>query len=458
MNDAARECYQRLMRWLSLGALVCLAACPPANPVEDGGAGGGAGGGGGMNEQDLAPENGDGVAFKQETINGIAVNTYTWTDSAGRPRTASLKREGSGNPGHGGYAVQLTYEVAGRTVRVDGTQGGEMGFGFFVGHERTRDFDDNSNGTIAGKHGEDDSPLGLGFAVTSTRSTITADSTVATHTFTSTYPKWGTVQAMADVDQRAPAAASAHQRFELPLTIRWVFEKGTDYPRIDTTLDLSATQAGQLAFDVRGPYGTVEFADANPGATLHGVQWGDSAFHFTTKTAVNADLTTAVAWAWNEPIGQSRRYNALIARLPALDELYEIGLVEKPLAGETGLTYGTWADTRGLESVASGRALLSNEFPGWQWPFQSAQYSGLSANAASTFKKFAWGSSNLYGSANVVQFLNNALSVPVVPHPDQLTYRTCLVLGLSTYDTVGYRGLTKAEATGAQSKCANANP
>lgn len=448
------------MRLLCVGAVAVLAACSaPMNPG-DGGAGGGSGGGGGGNtespdEPNYAAENGDGVAFKQETISGIAVNTYTWTDSAGKPRTVSLKRQGNGNAGNGGYAVQFTYEVNGRTVRVDGTQGGEMGFGFFVAHERTRKFDDGSESTIAARHGEDDSPLGLGFGVRGARSTIAADSTFATHTFTSTYPKWGTTQAMANIDDDAPAAASAHQRFELPLTIRWVFEKGTDYPRIDITLDLSASQAGQLAFDVRGPYGTVEFADANRAATLQGVQWGDSAFHFTTKAAVNADLTTNTAWSWNEPIATSRKYNALIARG---DVLYEIGLVEKLLAGDTGLAYGGWADTRGLESVGSGRALLSDTFPGWQWPFQSAQYSGLSANAASTFKKFAWGSSNLYGSASVTQFLNNTLSVPLVPHPSQLTYRTCLVLGVSSYDTVNFRGLAKTEATGAQSKCANANP
>lgn len=405
----------------------------------------------------MTEETGDGISFKRETISGIAVDTYTWLDSTGHTRTVSLKREGAGNSGHGGYAVQLTWEAAGRTMRADGTQGGEYGFGFFVGHEHARDFDDNSNGTIAGKHGEDDSPLGLGFAVTSTRSTIAAASTIATHTFTTTYPKWGTVQPMADVDQPAPAAAAQHQRFVLPLTIRWVFEKGTDYPRIDFTLDLSGTQAGQLAFDVRGPYGVLEFADADDSATLQGVQWGDSAFHFTTKAAVNADLKTGVAWSWNQPIGTSRRYNALLARRATQGELFELGLVETPLAGETGLVYSGWADTRGLDSAGSGRALLSNAFPDWQWPFQSAQYSGLSASAATTFKKLAWGSSNLYGSANTVQYLNDTLSVPLTPHPSSLTYRTCVVLGLSTYDTVNYRGLARTEAAG-PSKCTQANP
>ena len=406
----------------------------------------------------LAPETGDGVSFKQETLGGIAVNTYTWLDSAGKTRTVSLKREGAGNSGHGGYAVQLTWEASGRTMRADGTQGGEYGFGFFVGHEHARDFDDNSNSTIAEKHGEDDSPLGLGFAATSTRNTLIATSTVATQTVNMSYPKWGTVQAMADVDSPAPAAAAQHQRFMVPIAIRWVFEKGTDYPRIDITLDLSGTQAGQLAFDVRGPYGTLEFADADDSAVLQGVQWGDSAFHFTTKAAVNAALKTGAAWSWSEPIGTSRHYNALLAARVAQNELFEIGLVETPLNGETALVYSGWADTRGLDSAGSGRALLSSAFPDWQWPFQSAQYSGLSSGSATTFKKFAWGSSNLYGSANTVQYLNDTLSVNLTPHPNKLTYRTCLVLGLSTYDAVTYGSLTRTEATSAASKCTQANP
>src|SRR5262249_18823841 len=63
------------------------------------------------------------------TINGKAlkVDKYTWRDSKNRLRSVSLKREGLGNPGHGGYAVQMTYqEVIGgilRTITVNAETG-----------------------------------------------------------------------------------------------------------------------------------------------------------------------------------------------------------------------------------------------------------------------------------------------------------------------------------------------
>jgi hypothetical protein len=404
-------------------------------------------------------EVGDGVAWRHEQLAGLSVDTYTWSDSTGHPRTVSLKRQGEGNPGNGGYAVHLTYEVAAsggttRTVTVTGTQGGESGFGFFVGHELTRDFGNGDSGTIAGLHGEDDSPLGLDFAVAASRTTLSATSTVATHTFTSTYPKWGTAAPMADVTAQTTTTLSAHQKFLLPVTLRWVFEKGTDFPRLDVQVDLSNETAGQLAFDVRGPYGTLEFADGDPDATLNNVQWGDSAFVFTTLAPAQGDLTTQAGWSWNEPIGTTRKHHALLARHSQSGVLYEIGLVEMPAAGETGLTYGTWADNRGTTSAASGHALLSAAFDGWQWPFQSAQYSGLSPTAPSTFKKFAWGSSNLYGSANDTQWLNDTVSVPIAARPARLTYRVCLVLGVSNYDDTTHESLTRAVAKSGSPSCA----
>jgi hypothetical protein len=215
-------------------------------------------------------------------------------------------------------------------------------------------------------------------------------------------------------------------------------------------LDLGAVTAGQLAFDVRGPYGTLEFADGDEGATLNNVQWGDSLFHFTTQAPAAGDLTTQAAWTWNEPIGGSRRYHGLVARSGAT--LYELGLVEVSMPA---LVYGGWSDNRGTTSVASGHGLLSAGFAAWEWPYQSAQYSGLSAGAASTFKKFAWGSSSLYGSANDTQWLGVGLSVPITARPARLAYSVCVVMGVSTFDDVGRQGLTKAVAAAASPACAN---
>src|SRR5690349_20210993 len=103
-------------------------------------------------------------------INGLHVDQYQWLDSNQRPRTVALKQEGNGNPGHGGYAIQMTYQYdAGgtwKTVVVNAKAGSDGGFGYFVSHERYRDFTDGKNDTIAHHVFKvDDSPLGLKFPV-----------------------------------------------------------------------------------------------------------------------------------------------------------------------------------------------------------------------------------------------------------------------------------------------------
>jgi hypothetical protein len=328
-----------------------------------------------------------------------------------------------------------------------------------VGHEATRTFDDQSQSTIASLHGEDDSPLGLDFPVAGAASPLTASATFGSQTFTGTYPKWGTVVALADVTGDTPRAAAAHQKFLLPLTLRWIFQKGTDFPRVDVSLDLSAVTAGQLAFDVRGPYGVIEFADGDGNATLNNVQWGDSAYHFTTLTPAAADLTTQRGWTWNEPIGTARAYQALLARHSITGELWELGLLEQRLGGEGGLAYSGYAPNRGLTSAGSGHALLSDAFADWEWPFQSAQYDGVAATPT-TGKKFAWGSSPFYGSANTVQYLNDTTSVPLVGKPasGRLTYRVCVVLGRSPFTDGARVSLTRASATAASVSCASSAP
>ncbi len=407
---------------------------------------------------------GDGVGFVTDGVNGIRVDRYTWTDSAGRPRTVSLKRQGEGNPGNGGYAVQITYEhlvgAAWQPIVLGGTGGGEQGFGYFVAHEHYRSFDDNSSGTIAAVHGEDDSPLGLDFAVAATPAVLSPSSTVATHSFTTTYPKWGTVAAMGDVDAVTPKAAASHQKFVLPLSIQWTFEKGRDFPRIDLKLDLTQVTAGQLAFDVRGPYGVLEFANGDSNATLNNVQWGDSAYHFTTQSAASGDLTTTAGWDWAQAIGATRPYHALLARHPTSSALYELGLFEQKVGADTGLVYSGYSDHRGGSRTSTGHDLLSASFQDWEWPFQSAQYAGLSQGAPATGKKFAWGSSSLYGSLATVQYLTSTQSVPLTAFPGSkaLLYRTCLVFGVSPFTDANRKGITRAAAESATPSCPTAAP
>jgi hypothetical protein len=110
------------------------------------------------------------IRLETGMVNGLLVDRYTWRDSTGHPRSASLVRYGW--QATGGYAVQLAYQVQEnnrwRTVYLNPPQyRGDAGFGYFVSHELYRYFDANAcpdgcnNCTIAAVHGEDDSPLSL---------------------------------------------------------------------------------------------------------------------------------------------------------------------------------------------------------------------------------------------------------------------------------------------------------
>lgn len=411
---------------------------------------------------------GDGVQRTGTTALGLAVDQYTWTDSQGQPRTVSLKQQGNGNPGNGGYAVQMTYRVLEggnwRTVTANMASGGDAGFGYFVAHELDRSFDDGSSGTIAALHGEDDSPLGLSFPVSAVASSITSTSTAASHTFRLTYPKWGTLTPVADptADRSTPAALTQHVRYLLPVTIVWTFQKGTDYPRIDVSVDISAATPGQLEFDMRGPYGVIEFADSDANATINNVQWGDSAYRFASKVPVSGNLVQASSWTWSTPIGSIRPFQGMLARHSTTGVLYEIGLVETKLSGDAGLVYSGYSSHRG--SDGSGFYLAAGGIEQWEWPFQSAQYSGGAGDGGWLAgepiygKKFAWGSAPFYGSSLDTVYLNDTTSVPIHPYPagGVITYRTCWVMGKSTYAGVGTAGLTQTVAASAAPSCATA--
>lgn len=390
-----------------------------------------------------------------DLVNGIQATTYTWTDSKGQLRTVSLKNQSATNTGNGGYAVKMTYTDGGSPVTLDcNDQAGDGCWGYFVGHEHVRNFDGGRWwGTVAGLHGEDDSPPGRGFAVTATgQSAITAASTGATHQFTVPYPKWGTVAAMADVDESTPAAFDAHKKFMLPVTIQWTFENGKDAPRIDVKVDLAAVTAGQLAFDLRGPYGVMNFANGDAGATINNVQWGDSISQFTTLNDRATNLTMNTSWDWTDLNAPRRPYSAMTAISGGVT--YEMGLLEYKLGTDPGLAYGGWFDDRGRSDNAiadyngNGPAGALNTSA---WPFQSANYSVSPGGTPTTGMKFAWGSANYYGTTvNSVGMGGNSggRTAPIVAFPadKKIIYRTCLVLGKTSLMPAGSSTLTKLAA------------
>lgn len=402
----------------------------------------------------------NGVQHTVTTVNGMSVDQYSWYDSQRLLRTVSLKQEGNGNTGHGGYAVQMTYQIKGgaKTVTVDAENSSDGGFGYFVSHERFRDFTDGANDTIANHvFHKDDSPLGLDFPVVGTAlNTVSAKG--AAHQFTMTYHHYGTIARIRkDSDgndvRPTPVKQSELALYQMPVTITWVFQGGTDYPRIDFAVDLSQVALpDRVNFDLRGPYGVMMF-DNDKDGVVDKAMWGDR-FHFITTTD---PVTRNSTWDWSAE-NTGARYSALIAGS------YEMGLFEPKAFTASALADG-YADERGSTSTAyrHGKGCNGEKqlIPcDWDWPYQSLQYSlpYNNNNASTNFKKMAWGSSPFYGTGpSLTQVFDTGSTFETLhgwPNNSSLTlrYSVCVVLGVTTAD-----GLTR-DAAANQTNCATTKP
>jgi hypothetical protein len=379
------------------------------------------------------------------TVNGFAVDIWSWTDSAGKKRTVALKQEGNGNTGHGGYAVQFTYQDAAGTITVNPESGGDGGFGYFVSHERYRNFKDGAVDTIAGHiFGKDDSPLGLDFAAAGSIPLLKA--TTGAERFTIQYGHYGTITPD-PVDPNTggdsvplPAGTANYAFYPLPATTTWVFQDGRDYPRIDVAVSLSgvippggATPTADLvSFDMRGPYGVMVF-DNDVDRIVHDVLWADQEYQFTpSKFPVTRDST----WNWSVP-NKGARFQTLLA------SGYEMGLFEPAKLANTATVDG-YANERGFNSIryakAGGTSVSSCSGSPAQilpsdgtWPYQSVQYSlpcGVPFNTPTNGKKIAWGTTSYYGTSLTAVY-NGQTSFPFngFPASNQLGYSVCLVLG-----------------------------
>ncbi|HQR18848.1 MAG TPA: hypothetical protein PK948_10770, partial [Gemmatimonadales bacterium] len=339
-------------------------------------------------------------------IGSVTVNRYTWRDSAGDPRSVSLV---PASPSTSGYAVQMTYTVvdagAKRTATINADPAGDGGFGYFVSHELVRTFDVAADQPIANLHGEDDSPLGR--YLPSTGSAVSLGTTQATHEYRLNYPHWGTKTAVPDPDPFSttiPADLSTHQKYDLPVVIRWHFVAGQDYPLWTAEYDLSSA-GDRIAVDVRGPYGVVRFNEV-VGPDITALRWGDK-YRFEADAGAQEFGAKAqagtLAWTWNAS-NTGRRYHALGSGA------YEFGLVDiVPLAISK---YGDgFADRRGSTFGALGGCggAVGSLPCEYEWTYQSFQYD-IGAPAR---PKFAWGSSPFLGSSLTSVFINPTESIPL---------------------------------------------
>ncbi|MDR4306132.1 hypothetical protein IHQ68_05815 [Chelatococcus sambhunathii] len=384
------------------------------------------------------------VTMRRTTVNGLAVDLFSWKDSKGLTRTAAMKREVSGNPGHGGYAVQMTYQSVANgvtTTSVANAAAGE-GFGYFVGHERYRYFTDGTSDTIAGKiFGADDSPLGRNFALTGF-TYINDRADLKGVTYKLNYPKYGTRAANGinpETGEDSPklgTAQSLFQLYQIPISITWTFQDGRDSPRISTLVDFRRLPGpDRVSFDLRGPYGVLDFDQGSDVISV--VLWGDR-YRFVSTTV---PLTRNSAWTWNGK-NSGARYTAL--RIGAS----EMGLVE-PLPFSGSKINDGYADGRGQTSStydAAAAGCGGQKLPcDWEWPYQSAQYSlPASVNGTTTYEKIAWGSTAYYGTS-LKSTYDGTTSAPFdgFPAAGYTAYDVCVVL-----DKTVRGGLTPARALG----------
>ena len=371
--------------------------------------------------QDILVENGE---VTVAGFGAVTVVRYTWRDSAGNPRSVALVPASGSNSG---YALRFTYVVGGNTVNVDAaSDNGDGGFGYFVSHELYRDFDGDGSGdgTLAAIHGEDDSPLGRYLA--STGSAQSAGTSQAAHEFKLNYPRWGTVAAMPDPDAQTSANAADHQRYQLPVVIRWHFVAGRDWPLWSVEYDQTAAN-DHIAHDVRGPYGVMSFNEG-VGNAVTALRWGDK-YKFVADAGA-ADIGAAAAplngtsWTWNT-LNTGRRYNVLSSGS------YEFGLVDT--VPYSASRYGdSYADRRGstkaiLNGCNDGDPSVMQALPcTWEWAYQSIQFD----NGPPARPKLAWGSSPYLGSSITSVGIGPGQTETIVPK-GRVHYGVHIVLGKS---------------------------
>lgn len=394
---------------------------------------------------------GEAMAVKKQStvVNGLSVYRFQWIDSAGRNRSVSIKRQGDGNPGNGGYAVQMTYQYltdAGsvRTRRANSADVNE-GFGYFVSHERFRAFNDGKTAAISKKiFGANDSPLGSSIPVTIV-DLPTGPGRKAIE-IQQIYPRYGTKAAGGlnpDTGQDQPKLGTdpaLFQRYDIPVKIRWFFEDGVDHPRIQTVVDLSPVPGpDRLSFDMRAPYGKIDFDESDDVVRL--VTWADR-FQFRNTTQ---PLTNSSEWTWNKPNVRARYTALVIGR-------NEMGLLEPKRFDRSDINDG-YSDGRGKTS-ATYNCFFKLPCDG-EWPYQSAQYELPDVAATPTnSEKIAWGSAAYYGMS-IDSTYDGTQSQPFdgFPASKKLSYDVCVVLGQFISG-----GLTRDLATqGPNYNCAASN-
>jgi hypothetical protein len=303
-------------------------------------------------------------------VDGCNADTYAWSDSACRPRTAALVRNNASDAlgGAGGYARLFTYQSGASTRTCRGTgSNGWNGFGYIVNHysgtdANTKHLTGSYSIALAGKHH-------------------------AIHQF-----KWRT-------DPGGP----------VDVTVHWLFATGRDHPLFSITFDSSPAGANGVRADIRAPYGDLAFDETK--GNIDGVSWGDQ-YRFTTTGS--GPLTSSSAWDYTAPNAVPFDYSWSSSADAEMGLVQSQTWARKVAGGDygAGLLSNLWGTT--------GSNLL-NDVPDWLWPFQLNQYElPFVANS----HRLAWGSN--YGAVGQTSY--TAFGKTLSGYPYQ-SYAVYVVLG-----------------------------
>ncbi len=355
------------------------------------------------------------------SVDSMTSDRFTWRDRANQPRVAVLAHNtGQTGPGgtRGGELREYRYQVAAATRIVRASPDFASGFGYLVSHR--------SEGTT-GIPG-DDSPLGHGF--TGTFSRIFEGRHHAIFRFNMSYPQYSRTN-----------AAAPNTRYDVPVTVEWVFATGRDHPLFAQSWDLSAVPINAVETDLRAPYGQLLFdgsASAGAHSPIASVGWGDL-YKFTSTTN---PLSYSSAWSWNQPNTVPYVKLATAAVDATMGTVQTQTKAQQDAGGYFGADRMNTTSAGGNAcSAAQGQASL---MPcAFNWPYQSVNYSLSGASGTTNNTRLAWGTNfGFLGQAQYPIHGSDFYGGPLAGNPRASGYprkgfSAFIVLGTNSSDPVG---------------------
>jgi hypothetical protein len=341
------------------------------------------------------PANAISTALNQ-TTNGLNTDTLTWFDASGQARSAALVRTPQAGS-KGGFLEQTTYKLPGGAIHTVNASNDARGFGYIVSHLK--------DPTPAGS--DDDSPLGS--ELNNASSLVWQGTHHLIYQYTLNYPRWG-------------VRGGVNTKFDMPVTVHWLFSTGRNQPLWTVTMDLSAAKDGEVVADSRAPYGDMNFSGSS-GDLINGVMWGDT-YHFAST---GGPLTLNSGWDWSQ-VNTGAAYDALFTQ--GTDA--EMGIVGTRVISKQDA--GGYQGADGFRGATSATKSCPNAgdvhvMPClYQWSFQSVNYSfGNEFSTATSSKRLAWGADWGYLGQSSYQPMNNNYAATPGSFPKR-SYSTYIVL------------------------------